>query len=292
MESGERVAQAFAVTNEKMRGEVSDIVDRLARSNDLLNGLLSASSENLIKIENNLASRANEFATSIEHAVETTQLSSSELAGQVQRLAGVSSEILDGVGNVVKRFEAQSPSLTEATRHLTEVNRQIETTVEERRPALESLAAGLRSRSEELDGMMRSFTRIISETLKTAEERATAVSRMLTENTATATKGVIDNFENLNRTASSESRKATDSVREANRALLEEMGSVISETTKRFSEATKEMRLATQELQHDLGTTRNELKKGVLEMPEEAREGAEAMRRVVSEQIKALSALS
>ena len=34
-------------------------------------------------------------------------------------------------------------SLTEATRHLTDVNRQIETTVDERRPALENLAAGL-----------------------------------------------------------------------------------------------------------------------------------------------------
>ena len=52
------------------------------------------------------------------------------------------------------------------------------------------------------------------------------------------------------------------------------------------------MRLATQELQHDLNITRGELKKGVLEMPEEARESAEAMRRVVSDQIKALSDLS
>ena len=64
------------------------------------------------------------------------------------RLTDVSRYILEGVSTVVKRFEAQSLSLTEATRHLTEVNRQIETTVEERRPALENLAAGLRSRSE------------------------------------------------------------------------------------------------------------------------------------------------
>ena len=153
---------------------------------------------------------------------------------------------------MVKRFEAQSLSLTEATRHLAEVNRQIETTVEERRPALENLAAGLRTRSEELDGMMRSFTRIISETLKTAEERATAVSRMLTENTASATKGVIENFETLNRTAGTESRKAADAVREANRSLIEDMGSAIAEAGKRFSEATREMRGATQELQRDL----------------------------------------
>jgi len=196
------------------------------------------------------------------------------------------------VGSVVKRFEAQSESLTEATRHLTEVNRQIETTVEERRPALENLAAGLRSRSEELDGMMRSFTRIISETLKTAEERATAVSRMLTENTASATKGVIDNFENLSRTASAESRKASDSVRDANRSLIEEISASVAEAAKHFAEATREMRAATKDLQRDLDETRSEIRKGVLEMPEEARESTESMRRVIGDQIQALSELS
>jgi hypothetical protein len=183
-------------------------------------------------------------------------------------------------------------SLGNATKNLADVNRQIQTTVEERRPALESLTAGLKSRSEELDGLMKSFTRIISETLKTAEERATAVSRMLTENTATATKGVIDNFETMNRTAGTESRKAADAVREANKAMITDMGTAITELSRRFSEASREMRQATQDLQRDLGATREELRRGVLELPEEAREGAEAMRRVVGDQIKALTELS
>jgi hypothetical protein len=94
---------------------------------------------------------------------------------------------------------------------------------------------------------------------------------MLTENTASATKGVIDNFETLNRTAATESRKAADSVREANRSLVEEMSQTITDATKRFADATKEMRSATLELQHDLGETRKEIKKGVMELPEEAR---------------------
>jgi hypothetical protein len=192
----------------------------------------------------------------------------------------------------VKRFEEQSVSLSNATKNLVEVNRQIQASVEERRPALEALTAGLKSRSEELEGLMKSFTRIIAETLKTAEERATAVSRMLTENTSTATKGVIDHFETMNRTAGTESRKAAEAVREANKSLIGDMSSAISDVSKRFSEATREMRQATQELQRDLSITREELRRGVLELPEEAREGAEAMRRVVGDQIKALTELS
>ena len=139
---------------------------------------------------------------------------------------------------------------------------------------------------------MSSFTRIITETLKSAEERATAVSRMLTESTATATKGVMDNLESMNRSATSESRKAAEAVRESNKALVSEMGQSVGEATRRFAEATREMRTAMQELQRELNTTREELKRGVLDIPEEAREGADTMRRVVGDQIKALSDLS
>ena len=115
---------------------------------------------------------------------------------------------------------------------------------------------------------------------------------MLSENTASATKGVIENFETLNRTAGTESRKASDAVREANRSLIEEITSAITEASKRFAEATREMRGATRELQRDLEETRGEIKKGVLDLPEEARESTEAMRRVVGDQIKALTELS
>ncbi len=292
MASGERVASTFVATNHTLRTEVTEIADRLKQSNDLLNSLLANTSENLSKIETQLASRSTEFKAAIGHAVEATQLSSNELGGQVGKLRDVSRDIIEGVGTVVKRFEEQSTSLSAATKNLADVNRQIQVTVEERRPALESLTTGLKSRSEELDGLMKSFTRIIAETLKTAEERATAVSRMLTENTATATKGVIEHFETMNRTAGTESRKAADAVREANKAMITDMGQSMTELSRRFSEAAREMRTATQDLQRDLGATREEMRKGVLELPEEAREGAEAMRRVVGDQIKALTELS
>ncbi len=292
MDTGQQVASAFSSTNEKLKTEVNEIAERLGASNDMFNRLLATTADNLAKIETQLATQSTEFNAAVGHAVEATQLSSNELSGQINNLRDVSRNIIEGVGNVVKRFEEQAVSLSAATRNLSDVNKQIQATVDERHPALESLTANLKSRSEELDGLMQSFTRIIAETLKTAEERATAVSRMLTENTATATKGVIENFETMNRTAGSESRKAADTVRESNKAMLAEMGQAITEATRRFGEAAREMRTAAQDLQKDLNVTRDEVRRGVLDLPEEARESAEAMRRVVGDQIKALSELS
>ena len=241
IDSGERVAATFSATNEKLRTRRHRHRRAPCRPRTSFSTACSPALRQTSRRSKPISrNRSEEFAAAINQAVDPAPSSRRQnLSDQVARLGDVTREMLDGVSMVANRFEAQTNSLTEATRNFSEVNRQIETTVDERRPALESLTAGLRARSEELDGMMRSFTRIIAETLKTAEERATAVSRMLTENTSSATKGVIDNFETMNRTASTEGKKAADSVREANRQLVEEMGQAVSEAARRFTEATK-----------------------------------------------------
>ena len=62
--------------------------------------------------------------------------------------------------------------------------------------------------------------------------------------------------------------------------------------TKRFADATEEMRRTAGSIKSELDVTRAELKKGVIEMPEEAKESTTAIRRAVSEQINALKELS
>ena len=73
----------------------------------MIDALLKTTEDNLVKIETNLGGRAWEFAAAIEHAVETTQLSSGELGTQVSKLGEVSREVLEGVAKVVKRFEGR-----------------------------------------------------------------------------------------------------------------------------------------------------------------------------------------
>ena len=67
---------------------------------------------------------------------------------------------------------------------------------------------------------------------------------------------------------------------------------VVESATKRFSDATEEMRRTAGSIKSELDLTRAELRKGVIEMPEEAKESTTAIRRAVSEQINALKELS
>jgi outer membrane biosynthesis protein TonB len=70
------------------------------------------------------------------------------------------------------------------------------------------------------------------------------------------------------------------------------MQQAIEEATQRFSDTARAMRETAREVGHELEATRAELARGVSELPEETRASAAAMRRVVAEQIEALSELN
>jgi hypothetical protein len=99
----------------------------------------------------------------------------------------------------------------------------------------------------------------------------------------------MKSFENLVGGALEKAEGRTLASTDKIRAAITE---VVESATKRFADATEEMRRTADSIRGDLDATRAELRKGVLEMPQEARESTTAIRRAVGEQIKALKELS
>ena len=60
----------------------------------------------------------------------------------------------------------------------------------------------------------------------------------------------------------------------------------------RFRQSVAEVKEMASQVQHELEATRQELRRGVLELPKETSETADAMRQVVSDQIRALKELA
>ncbi|RVC77494.1 kinesin, partial [Mesorhizobium sp. M4A.F.Ca.ET.022.05.2.1] len=122
----------------------------------------------------------------------------------------------------------------------------------ERQSSLDDLAVGLVKKSEDLEKVMRSFENLVGQTMQNAEGRT---------------------------------MESAEKIRTA-------IAEVVESATKRFADATEEMRRTAGSIKSELDLTRAELKKGVIEMPEEAKESTSAIRRAVSEQINALKELS
>jgi ElaB/YqjD/DUF883 family membrane-anchored ribosome-binding protein len=74
--------------------------------------------------------------------------------------------------------------------------------------------------------------------------------------------------------------------------MRESLREAVDEAVARFSGATEEIRRSAGDIRKELDMTRSELKRGAFDLPEEAKESAAAMRRAVSEQIKALQDIS
>jgi hypothetical protein len=74
--------------------------------------------------------------------------------------------------------------------------------------------------------------------------------------------------------------------------MILEMQQALEEATRRFNETATAMRQTAKEVGGELEATRSELARGVMELPEETKTSAAAMRRVVAEQIEALSELN
>ena len=70
------------------------------------------------------------------------------------------------------------------------------------------------------------------------------------------------------------------------------LNAAITEATDRFSEASEEMRRVAHSIQNELQATRSEIKRGVFDLPEETKESTAAMRRLVSDQVRALNDLT
>jgi sirohydrochlorin ferrochelatase len=70
------------------------------------------------------------------------------------------------------------------------------------------------------------------------------------------------------------------------------MNEMLSSTATDFQQTAQDMRLTAQQVVKDIDLARGDLMRALTELPEETRSNADAMRRVVADQIGALSALA
>ena len=207
-------------------------------------------------------------------------------------LREISENVLGDVARIADRFENHGKTLASAAHMLEDANRTVDATVDERRAAIEAIASDLITKSESIGEVLKSFTGVISNTLDSAEDKARDVSAMLSEAAETASKNVVEQFESMRLSAGLEGQRAQETVRSIQTEMLDEMNRSVSEASERFTEATGRMRDIAREMQNELQSTRAEMKRGIFELPQEAEESTSAMRRVVSEQIRALNELS
>ncbi len=149
-----------------------------------------------------------------------------------------------------------------------------------------------KKRQAEFESRLDGFSSAIGRALAQAEAKARDVGTFLTESASATADTLTGQYENLRREAARERETTGADLTAAYEQNLGEMNQMFEKATERYKEVSQELRNMTGEIQRELEATRKELQRGALELPRETAEQTAAMRRVVSDQIKALNELT
>jgi hypothetical protein len=273
--------QTLNATGERMRGELGQVLERLGQVGSVLDRMVGAAGEQLVAVEGGLAERI----TQMQEALEA-------MAGQVAALDRLSAETRNETGALVDRLSGHTSALAEVARDLAGNQQTIDLALQSRHDSLQSLFVEIGEKSQEFDAVARHFAASFEESFAKAQTRAQEISASLTVSSKNAAASVAGQFEAIRDNAGKERAKTAEALQAAYDQANTQLNEVMTKTADRFGQSVSEVRQMAAEVQRQLEETRVEMRRGVLELPEETAEAANAMRRVVSDQIKALKELT
>lgn len=249
---GEETVQKLANVNNTLNTDATNLLGRLGSISEAMDSLIQHAARDLGAMKDTITSQAAGMADAVEKARTDVERSSEIAANAHGRMDETATNLLANIGGIAERFEQQGRMLQQATQIIDAAQRDFSATLEDREGALADLAGGLSNRTMEIERSMAAFGEMLTRTMEEMTQR----SRLVGTTVST------------------------------------EIGTAIEETTARFAAATNAMREAANDIQRELEATRAQMRRGVMELPEETRQSADAMRKVVADQIAALRDLS
>jgi hypothetical protein len=273
--------QMLNATGERMRGELGQVLERLGQVGSVLDRMVGAAGEQLVAVEGGLAERIAQMQGALE-----------AMSTQVASLDRLSTETRNETSALVDRLSGHTSALAEVSRDLASNQETIDLALQSRHDSLQSLFVEIGEKSQEFDAVARHFAASFEESFAKAQARAQEISAALTVSSKNAAASVAGQFEMIRDNAGKERAKTAEALQAAYDQANAQLNEVMSKTADRFGQSVGEVRQMAAEVQRQLEETRVEMRRGVLELPDETAEAANAMRRVVSDQIKALKELT
>jgi hypothetical protein len=291
-EQGREILQSLDDTTSRVKTDVVAVLEQVETANRSLRSVVDQAGGNLSRIERGLNEQTGDLRLALDRVVADTTASSGTIAETTEVLREVSRTVLADIGAIATSLAEQTGDLQSSARALSSVGGNLQGIVGERLAALDGVLSALQERTETMSEGLQTIATNIQDTLSNAERRARDVGYQLARNAETAMNGVTHQLEQLSVSAEEEGRKTQQTVERVRGELISEINASIGSAVDRFAGATEEMRKATRAVGREIDEIRADLSRGVLDLPEETSQHAAAMRRVVSEQIRALNELS
>ena len=279
--SAETSVGTLVGTGDRLRNELAVVIGDLGKTSATIDQTVAAAGERLSSLQSGLAGRVEEFQRAL-----------GGIASQVATLGRLSSTTQTDASALASQLSRNADSLAKVAQELAAQQQSLDAALEKRRDGLQKLVGDLSGRGEAFETVLSRFASNVEDSFSRAQARAQEISAALASTARGASVAVAGQFETIRETAAKERERTAHSLQSAIEQTNAQLSSVLDQAAERFRKSVAEVKEMASQVQHELDTTRQELRRGVLELPQETSETAEAMRRVVSDQIRALKELA
>lgn len=214
------------------------------------------------------------------------------LAGQSDMLKSVSENLLSQISSVTNRFEAQGQTILKAANALESANFKIDHTLQSRHAELTHTLDRMAGKADEFTRNVLDYSTTIEGTLSDAETRALAAAEQLRQGAHSTRQLALGEIERLRADTEAESDRALTELKSRLSSVSDEVSSQLGSLTSRFSETSEDVKLRARRIADDLAREQARMREEAERLPQTTRESAEAMRRALQDQLRALDQLS
>ncbi len=190
---------------------------------------------------------------------------------------------------VAKHMGNASGMVERAVDHFTN---NMDNVVQVRESQMDDLIKMLANKAEDVDTMMRNYVSVIEDSLNNAHGKSDDIVRLLTAQSGAAASNLQNEIARIEATSDEQIAKAAQALGQQYEAVIGSLNGMLASSTSEFADTAQAMRSTAQQVAKDIDFARNELRRTILDLPDETRSNADAMRQVVSDQITALNALA
>jgi hypothetical protein len=265
---------------------------------------LSAAMDNHAKqLSTTLSKQAGDLDETLMHGITSVRRTSEaitrqsikaieSLASQSEMLKNISENLLGQIGNVTGRFEQQGAQILKAASTLENANYKIDTTLQSRHADLSRTLDRLSGKAEEFGQFVQGYSTSIEGSIGEAERRARMLTDELRRDTEARSRAALEDIERLRSTADVETQRALEDLRGRFSTVSNEVTQQLGSLTSRFDATSEEVRQRAAAAASELENEQRRLRQQIEELPRTTQSSAEAMRRTLQDQLKAIEQLT
>ena len=271
----------------RFEGTTSQLAEQVDKATNEIEGRTNSASRRLeeagMKFSGHIE-KANSFLS--DKLAESAKTMDSQLESISTNLTG---RLETTGGRITKNLESTSGMVERAIDHF---NNNMDKVVQGRENQMDDLVKMLANKAEDVDTMMRNYVSVIEDSLNNAHGKSDDIVRLLTAQSGAAAANLQSEIARIEATSDEQIAKAAQALGQQYEAVIGSLNAMLASTTSEFADTAQSMRSTAQQVAKDIDFTRTELRRTILDLPDETRTNADAMRQVVSDQISALNALA